>query len=154
MQVVVIAACLYCVAVILIGPPFLARQNPLTWKLNFQENVERLASQEPSEEAFISALRKRGFSIRIPSENPITYQENGGLMIRYVDRDRSYTTYAEFVQAHERFQAALPEGYVERPRGADTSYGFLVCSHVFYITWRLSGADIVDLKAAASWDCV
>lgn len=149
-----VCASVYLGVIILIGPPYLARQHPFTWSLDFQKNVERLVAQHPTEEAFIKALQARGFRIRIPPQNPVTYWKNGVGSISYVDRERTYTTYPEFLQAHERFQSALPENYVEHPRSAETGYGFLVCGHGFSVAWHLVEGKIVDLKAVDQWDCL
>ncbi|MEZ5809884.1 MAG: hypothetical protein R3D45_00590 [Rhizobiaceae bacterium] len=149
-----VVACIYLAAIFLFGPPFIARKHPFTWKLDFQQNVDRLATKVSSEEELIDALRIRGFEMWMRPENPITYRENGLRSISYKDPDRSYTTYAEFVQAHDRFEAAFPEDEREHPRVAETGYGLVACRHHFTITWHLQGDEIIDLTAKDGWACL
>lgn len=140
---------IYLLGIFFFGPPILARNHPFTWDLGFEQKVERLASTVSSEEELIDALRRRGFEMWMRPEDPID-----GNMTSYKDRSRNYTTYDDFVQRHERFQAAFPDNFRIHPRIAEASYGFISCAHKFYIKWQLKDGKIVDLKANEHWVCL
>ncbi len=149
-----IVACIYFAGLLFFGPPYLAREHLFTWDLNFQHNVDLLAATVSSEEELIVALQKRGFEIWMRPENPVTNKDNGLHSISYKDDKRSYTTYAEFVQMHDRFQAALPKDHREMPRVATWTAGFFACAHDYSVIWHLRDGEIVDLKANDSWACL
>lgn len=140
---------LYLGFILVFGPPYLARKHALTWSLNFKENVIQLTSSMETEEEFIDSLRWRGFEMLIRPENPIN-----GSSTRLIDLDGEYTTYEDYLRSHGSFQSAFPSDTKPYPRIAVKSFGFIICSIDYGISWHLVDNEIVNVSASRSENCV
>ena len=87
-------------------------------------------------------------------KDPVTYSNGEIYGILYRDSDLKYSTYAEFIENQDHFQAAFPPSYKMHPRIAEVSYMLFPCAHKFFIEWLLRDDKIVDLRANESWVCL
>ncbi|WP_425091536.1 hypothetical protein [Tropicimonas sp. S265A] len=109
-----------------------------------------MAEKVGSEEEFIEILQNKGFKVLIPKDNGVRYTEDGRIAaITYYDSSKQYADYTEFVEAHARFQASLPETYLERPRVAqDRFFPVPLCGYGYSVRWHAEDGNVVSVEAS------